>query len=88
MIAPDPGETGGVQQTEAVPNGTQAEPRSLPGDAVMAWAVKSAAGVATEGDTVLLAPAAASIDQFSSYAHRGDAFIDAVRGLLEGAGNK
>ncbi|MBQ1442402.1 MAG: UDP-N-acetylmuramoyl-L-alanine--D-glutamate ligase [Renibacterium sp.] len=88
VIAPDPGETGGVQQTEAVPNGTQAEPRSLPGDAVMAWAVKSAAGVATEGDTVLLAPAAASIDQFSSYAHRGDAFIDAVRGLLEGAGNK
>ena len=32
------------------------------------------------GDTVLLAPAAASMDMFRDYAHRGDAFADAVRG--------
>lgn len=88
VFAQESGETGEVQQTAAAPNGTQPAARPLPGDAVMAWAVKLAAGVATEGDTVLLAPAAASIDQFSSYAHRGEAFIDAVRGLLEGAGNK
>ena len=50
----------------------------------MAQAVASAAQVAASGDTVLLAPAAASMDQFSSYAHRGDAFIEAVRELVEG----
>ena len=44
----------------------------------------SAAQLAASGDTVLLAPAAASMDQFSSYAHRGDAFIEAVRELVEG----
>lgn len=88
VIAAQSGQTGRVQQTEAAPNEIQSEPSSLPGDAVMAWAVHAAAGLATDGDTVLLAPAAASIDQFSSYAHRGDAFIDAVRGLVEGADNK
>ena len=50
----------------------------------MAQAVASAAQLATSGDTVLLAPAAASMDQFSSYAHRGDAFIEAVRELWKG----
>jgi UDP-N-acetylmuramoylalanine--D-glutamate ligase len=53
------------------------------GDAVMAQAVAAAAGLAADGDTVLMAPASASMDQFSSYAHRGQAFIDAVRELLE-----
>jgi UDP-N-acetylmuramoylalanine--D-glutamate ligase len=51
---------------------------------VMTQAVAAAAGVAGSGDTVLMAPAAASMDQFTSYAHRGDAFIEAVRGLVEG----
>ncbi|PYI67077.1 UDP-N-acetylmuramoyl-L-alanine--D-glutamate ligase [Arthrobacter livingstonensis] len=53
------------------------------GDAVMAQAVAAAAGLAADGDTVLMAPASASMDQFSSYAHRGQAFISAVRELLE-----
>ena len=30
-----------------------------------------------------MAPAAASMDQFTSYAHRGEAFIEAVAGYVE-----
>jgi UDP-N-acetylmuramoylalanine--D-glutamate ligase len=51
------------------------------GDAVMAAAVDAARGLADTGDTVLLAPAGASFDQFSGYANRGDAFAAAVRAL-------
>lgn len=36
---------------------------------------------ATAGDTVLLAPACASFDQFRSFEHRGDTFKEIVRGL-------
>ncbi|OBE93082.1 UDP-N-acetylmuramoylalanine--D-glutamate ligase [Mycolicibacterium elephantis] len=51
------------------------------GRAVMSAVVAAARDLATPGDTVLLAPAGASFDQFSSYGHRGDAFAEAVRAL-------
>ena len=50
---------------------------------VMATAVELAASVAGDGDTVLLAPAAASFDQFASYADRGRRFAAAVRDRIE-----
>lgn len=47
-------------------------------------AVAAAASLAHAGDTVLLAPAAASMDQFTDYAHRGRLFQRAVRELSGG----
>ncbi|MEU3650363.1 UDP-N-acetylmuramoyl-L-alanine--D-glutamate ligase [Lentzea sp. NPDC034063] len=46
--------------------------------------VRTAQEFAQSGDTVLLAPAAASMDMFSDYAHRGQAFTDAVKRLTGG----
>jgi UDP-N-acetylmuramoylalanine--D-glutamate ligase len=63
-----------------------ADPAS-PGRAVdgaagpMDRAVRRAAALARPGDVVLLAPAAASMDQFRDYADRGRAFAAAVAGL-------
>ncbi len=51
--------------------------------ASMPEAVQTAARLAAPGDTVLLAPACASFDQFDNYMRRGDAFREAVEGLPE-----
>jgi UDP-N-acetylmuramoylalanine--D-glutamate ligase len=49
----------------------------------MATAVRRAAAEAEPGDTVLLAPAAASFDQYDSFERRGEDFTARVRALLE-----
>ncbi len=59
--------------------------RGSSGTEVMDRAVAEANRVAQPGDTVLLAPAAASQDQFVDYADRGRSFVRALR-QLEGGG--
>lgn len=54
-------------------------------DGAMIEVVRAAAGIARPGDTVLLAPAAASYDMFSGFGARGDAFAAAVGALVESA---
>ncbi|MCE6993776.1 UDP-N-acetylmuramoyl-L-alanine--D-glutamate ligase [Saccharothrix sp. S26] len=48
----------------------------------MADAVREARSMAKPGDAVVLAPAAASMDMFTDYAHRGQAFTDVVLELV------
>ncbi len=50
-------------------------------DGAMTEVVRAAAGLARPGDTVLLAPAAASYDMFAGYAARGAAFAAAIDAL-------
>jgi len=47
----------------------------------MVSAVRQAAACAESEDTVLLAPACASLDQYENFMARGDAFSEAVRAL-------
>ena len=52
-------------------------------EGVMHQAVAAALELAKSGDVVLLAPAAASMDQFSDYADRGNQFAEQVKIQLE-----
>jgi UDP-N-acetylmuramoylalanine--D-glutamate ligase len=79
------GEDAGMDATAVVSGANVTEVRHSEGDLgtrVMTAAVAAARDLARPGDTVLLAPAGASFDQFSGYAHRGDAFAAAVRAAI------
>jgi UDP-N-acetylmuramoylalanine--D-glutamate ligase len=52
------------------------------GKQLMIDVVKQAQQIAKSGDTVLLAPACASMDQFDSYVDRGQSFSDAVKAMV------
>jgi UDP-N-acetylmuramoylalanine--D-glutamate ligase len=51
----------------------------------MAAAVREATRLAGPGDTVLMAPACASMDMFTNYNRRGEAFAEAVHELASGS---
>ena len=55
------------------------------GPELMNRVAQAAAGLAVAGDVVLLAPAAASMDQFKDYADRGEQFAQAARAVIGGA---
>lgn len=78
----------GLDRTEVVaaleqfaPNCQIFEIETLDRTQVMPAAVEQANAVAQSGDVVLLAPAAASMDQFKDYEDRGNQFAAAVRSL-------
>ncbi len=53
----------------------------------MEAAVARAAAEAEPGETVLLAPAAASFDQYPNFEERGEDFVAEVRRLAAAAGD-
>lgn len=67
VLRVDPPDTGGVVERDSA--------------LFMGEVVRAARSLAGTGDTVLLAPACASMDQFTSYAQRGRLFAEAVRSL-------
>ncbi|HYB37355.1 MAG TPA: UDP-N-acetylmuramoyl-L-alanine--D-glutamate ligase [Mycobacterium sp.] len=79
------GEDAGMDATAVVPDTNVIEVQHSGGALgirVMTAAVAAARDLAKPGDTVLLAPAGASFDQFSGYADRGDAFAAAVHAAI------
>lgn len=79
------GEDAGMDATAVISEIDVAEVKRTGGDLgvrVMTAAVAAARDLARSGDTVLLAPAGASFDQFSGYADRGEAFAAAVRAAV------
>lgn len=80
-------DAGVIAEVEATAEGAGVRSVVLPADtdsdAVMDVVVRRAAAMATPGCSVVLAPAAASLDMFSSYGHRGDSFAAAVAALSE-----
>jgi UDP-N-acetylmuramoylalanine--D-glutamate ligase len=82
------GEDADMDATAVVPDASVVEVTEVRhsdvdlGARVMTAAVAAARDLAKPGDTVLLAPAGASFDQFAGYAARGDAFAAAVRAAI------
>ncbi|MFT4245082.1 MAG: UDP-N-acetylmuramoyl-L-alanine--D-glutamate ligase [Micrococcaceae bacterium] len=70
-----------VALTEKAPAVPIYETTASDGQEVMAQAVTKAKEAAVSGDVVLLAPAAASMDQFKTYADRGEKFAAEVEKL-------
>jgi UDP-N-acetylmuramoylalanine--D-glutamate ligase len=71
----------GLPVAEVVPGDDAPMSDPTPSTDVMTTAVRRAAVLARPGDVVLLAPAAASMDQFADYAERGMRFAEAAAGL-------
>ncbi|ANS29305.1 UDP-N-acetylmuramoylalanine-D-glutamate ligase [Rhodococcus opacus] len=83
VVTVETGDDAGVSAVPQTATHRVVLPADTDSDAVMGVVVREAAALATAGDSVVLAPAAASLDMFDSYGHRGRSFADAVGRLDE-----